>query len=124
LPVVLDDSFIETLRQQLPELPDARQQRFIEQHQLSAYDASFLSNDANMARYFEMVAKTCGDSKLAANWCMGELSAHLNNHELSIKQSPVSAEALAQLILRIKDGTISGKMAKDIFEGLWKQQGE
>jgi len=123
LPVVLETSYIEKLRQSLPELPDARQARFVEQYQLSDYDASALSNDGDMALFFEQVAKQCGDSKLAANWCMGEFTAQLNSADLSVKQSPVSAEDLAQLITRIKDGTVSGKMAKDIFEALWNKKG-
>lgn len=123
LPVVLEDDFIESLRKQLPELPDARQARFIQQYALSDYDASALSNEAAMARFYEVVVTQCGDSKLAANWCMGELTAHLNTDERGITECPVSADQLATLITRIKDGTISGKMAKDIFEGLWEQQG-
>ena len=123
LPVVIEQSYIDQLRAQLPELPDARQARFVSQYQLPDYDASLLSNDADMARYFEATAAACGDNKLAANWCMGELTARLNATETPVKQSPVSANDLAQLIARIKDGTISSKMAKDIFERLWQQEG-
>jgi aspartyl-tRNA(Asn)/glutamyl-tRNA(Gln) amidotransferase subunit B len=120
LPVVLDETFIDNLRKQLPELPDARQARFVTQYQLSDYDASVLSNDADMARFFEAVAKQCSDSKLAANWCMGEVTAHLNAEDKTPEQSPVSEKDLAELINRIKDGTISGKMAKEVFEKLWQ----
>ena len=123
LPVVLDETYIEKLRQSLPELPDARQARFVSQYQLSGYDASLLSNNADMAHFFEAVAQQCGDNKLAANWCMGELSARLNSSEKTIKDSPVSAEQVAALITRIKDGTISSKMAKDVFEKLWQGAG-
>jgi aspartyl-tRNA(Asn)/glutamyl-tRNA(Gln) amidotransferase subunit B len=123
LPVVLETSYIEKLRKELPELPDARQARFVQQYQLSDYDASILSNDADMARFFEQVATLSGDSKLAANWCMGEFTAHPNSTDLSVKHSPIHTEELAQLITRIKDGTISGKMAKDVFEALWQKKG-
>jgi len=123
LPVVIEQSYIDKLRQELPELPDARQARFVQQYQLSDYDAGNLSSDASMAKFFESVVKKCGDSKLAANWCLGELSAGLNSVDITIQQSPISATELAQLILRIKDGTISGKMAKDIFERLWNSEG-
>jgi len=123
LPVVLDEKFIDDLRKQLPESPDARQARFVAHYQLSDYDASVLSSDGDMARFFEQVATQCGDSKLAANWCMGEVTARLNAEEKSPKGAPLAAEQLAQLIVRIKDGTISGKMAKEIFEKLWQQAG-
>lgn len=123
LPVVLEPAFVEQLRKSLPELPDARQARFVQQYQLSDYDASVLSNDGDIARFFEQVAKQCGDSKLAANWCMREVTARLNADEKSIKDAPLSAQHLAQLITRIKDGTISSKMAKDVFERLWKKEG-
>lgn len=123
LPVVLEASYIEKIRHALPELPDARQARFVQQYQLSEYDATILSADADMARFFENTANHCSDSKLAANWCMGEVTAHLNSADMTIKHSPVNAEQLSALIKRIKDGTISGKMAKDVFESLWKQQG-
>lgn len=124
LPVVLDDEYIESIRQSLPELPDARHQRFMEQYGLSHYDASSLSADANMAQFFETAAKTSGDIKLTANWIMGELSARLNAEDLSIKHSPVSAEQLAGMITRLVDGTISSKMAKQVFEAMWNGDGD
>ncbi|MDX2463574.1 MAG: Asp-tRNA(Asn)/Glu-tRNA(Gln) amidotransferase subunit GatB [Porticoccus sp.] len=124
LPVVFDDGYIESIRKNLPELPDARRDRFMEQYDLSSYDASMLSGDANMAQYFETAAKTSGDIKLTANWIMGELSARLNTAELSIKHSPLSAEQLAGMIERITDGTISSKMAKQVFEGMWNGGGD
>mgnify|MGYP003672462513 CR=1 FL=1 len=124
LPVVFDDDYIESIRKTLPELPDARRDRFMEQYGLSSYDASMLSGDANMAQYFETAAKTSGDIKLTANWIMGELSARLNTAELTIKHSPLSAEQLAGMIERIADGTISSKMAKQVFEGMWNGGGD
>lgn len=123
LPVVLEPAFVEQLKKNLPELPDARQARFVQQYQLSEYDASVLGDDASMARFFESTARQCGDSKLAANWCMGELAARLNSEETSLEHAPLTPEALAQLITRIKDGTISGKMAKAVFDALWKKEG-
>jgi aspartyl-tRNA(Asn)/glutamyl-tRNA(Gln) amidotransferase subunit B len=123
LPVVIEQSYIDKLRKELPELPDARQARFVQDYQLSDYDASVLCGDADMAHFFEHTAKQCGDSKLAANWCMGEVSARLNAEEKNLQDAPITPEQLAALIVRIKDGTISSKMAKDVFEQLWHKQG-
>ena len=124
LPVIVSDATIEELRRNMPELPDARRTRFVGQYSLSDYDASVLSSDAAMAAYFETVAATSGNAKLAANWTMGELSARLNNEDLSIAKSPVSAEQLGGLITRIADNSISGKMAKEVFEGIWAAEGD
>ena len=124
LPVVVDDATIETLRSQLPELPDARQVRFVEQYALSDYDAGVLAADAAMANYFETACEICGDSKLTANWVSGELAARLNSEETSIAHSPVSAEQLAGMLNRIVDNSISGKMAKQVFDGMWQGEGD
>ena len=124
LPVIVSDETIEELRRNLPELPDARRARFADQYSLSDYDAGVLSSDAAMAAYFETATKTSGNAKLAANWSMGELSARLNNEDLSIAKSPVSAEQLGGLIARIADNSISGKMAKEVFEGIWAGEGD
>ncbi|MDC0004519.1 Asp-tRNA(Asn)/Glu-tRNA(Gln) amidotransferase subunit GatB, partial [Porticoccaceae bacterium] len=123
LPVVISDEQVAQLRRNLPELPDARQARFVEQYSLSDYDAGILSSDAAMAKYFEAVTSACNNAKLAANWTMGELSARLNNEDLSIANSPVSAEQLGGLVTRIADNSISGKMAKEVFEGIWAGEG-
>ncbi|WNO09571.1 Asp-tRNA(Asn)/Glu-tRNA(Gln) amidotransferase subunit GatB [Teredinibacter sp. KSP-S5-2] len=123
LPVILDDDYIEEIRKQLPELPDARKQRFEENYGLSSYDANILSADAATAEYFEQTAKICDDAKLVANWIMGEVSARLNSEEKSISQSTVNAEQLAGLIVRIKDQTISNKIAKTVFEAMWNGEG-
>ncbi|MEO0442696.1 MAG: Asp-tRNA(Asn)/Glu-tRNA(Gln) amidotransferase subunit GatB [Pseudomonadota bacterium] len=123
LPVVFDKAYIEEIRQQLPELPAARRQRFIEQYALSEYDAKVLGDDAATAQFFEACVKHGEDAKLAANWVMGELSARLNASDIRITQSPVSAEQLAGVISRIKDKTISSKIAKQVFEGLWQGEG-
>jgi aspartyl-tRNA(Asn)/glutamyl-tRNA(Gln) amidotransferase subunit B len=123
LPVHLTDEDIETLRAELPELPDARKQRFMDEYQLSDYDADILSGNRHMAEFFEATAKTGGDAKLAANWVMGELSGLLNAQELDIRQSPISAEHLGQMIQRLKDGTISSKIAKQVFEACCNGEG-
>lgn len=124
LPVEIDSDYIEAIRSSLPELPAARQARFVESYGLSAYDAGMLSADAATAVFFETTNQGCNDPKLAANWVMGELSAKLNSDDLSIKQSPVNAEQLGGLIARIKDNTISGKIAKQVFEAMWNGEGD
>ncbi|MEZ5539844.1 MAG: Asp-tRNA(Asn)/Glu-tRNA(Gln) amidotransferase subunit GatB [Pseudomonadales bacterium] len=123
LPVVLDDVYINTLRTALPELPDAKQQRFVQQYGLSDYDAGQLSAERVTADFYEQTVAACGDAKLSANWVMVELMAVLNKNSLSLAQSPVSAAQLGGLIARIKDGTISGKIAKQVFELLWNSGG-
>jgi aspartyl-tRNA(Asn)/glutamyl-tRNA(Gln) amidotransferase subunit B len=125
LPVILDEAYIEKERQSLPELPEKRRQRLMEELGLSRYDANVLTADKDIAHYFDAVVKALHnkDPKLAANWVMGELSAALNKADLTITESPVSAEALAQLLLRIVDNTISGKIAKTVFEAMWAQEG-
>jgi aspartyl-tRNA(Asn)/glutamyl-tRNA(Gln) amidotransferase subunit B len=124
LPVAVDNETIEKIRASLPELPAAKQQRFIADYGLSNYDAGVLTAERALADYFETVAKTTGEAKLAANWVMGELSAQLNKSDLAIARSPISAEQLAGLIARIKDNTISGKIAKQVFEAMWNGEGD
>ena len=124
LPVKLDEPWIESVRAALPELPAAMQVRFQNDYGVSAYDATVLTGSRALADYFEAAARACGQGKLAANWVMGELSAALNKAELDIAQSPVSAAQLGTLITRIQDGTLSGKLAKQVFEGLWEGAGE
>lgn len=123
LPIVIDEDYIDAIRDSLPELPDARKARFIEEYKLSDYDAMVLSGDHNLATYFEIVAKAANDAKMAANWVMGELSKHLNQNDTTIANSPVSAEQLGGLVERIKDNTISGKIAKQVFEVMWAEGG-
>jgi aspartyl-tRNA(Asn)/glutamyl-tRNA(Gln) amidotransferase subunit B len=124
LPVELDDKFLEQVRASLPELPEEKRQRFIEQYQLPEYDAGILTSSRDMADYFEkVVEESACEAKIAANWIIGDLSARLNKDDMEIAQSPVSAGMLADLLKRIGDKTISGKMAKDVFNGLWEQQG-
>ena len=116
LPVVIDDEFIAAIHSELPELPDAKKERFTLEFGLSNYDAGVLTSTREMAEYFEKVAKACGDSKLAANWVTGDLLAFLNKNDLEIENSPIQSERLAVLVSRIKDNTISGKIAKTVFE--------
>jgi aspartyl-tRNA(Asn)/glutamyl-tRNA(Gln) amidotransferase subunit B len=123
LPVVIEQSFLDEVRAALPELPNQKRERFQSQYGLSAYDASVLSASREMAEYFEQVAKVCGDAKLAANWVMGELSSLLNKDNLEIEQSPVSAQHLGEMILRLKDGTINGKAAKTVFAAMAEGEG-
>ena len=124
LPVKLDEDWIEAVRAALPELPAAMQARFQSDYGVSAYDAAVLTGSRALADYFEATAKTCGQGKLAANWVMGDLSAALNRHEIDIAHSPVSSAQLALLIQRISDGTLSGKLAKEVFEALWQGEAE
>jgi len=125
LPLELDSAFIEAVRGQLPELPDAKKQRFMHDYGLSAYDAGVLTAERDVADYYEAVVRELGaEPKLAANWVMVELAARLNEHNLAIAQSPVSAAALAGMLRRIVDNTISGKIAKDVFEAMWAGEGD
>jgi len=121
LPLEIHSGFIEEIRGSLPELPDAKRDRFKTQYGLSDYDAAVLTATREIADYFEAVtAATDGEAKLSANWVMGDLSAALNKAGLEIEQSPVGADRLAGLIRRITDDTISGKIAKQVFEALWE----
>ncbi|USD20605.1 Asp-tRNA(Asn)/Glu-tRNA(Gln) amidotransferase subunit GatB [Microbulbifer variabilis] len=123
LPVVLTDNYVVQLRELLPELPDAKAERFQSEYGLSAYDADQLTQERASADYFETVCKSCGEPKLTANWITGELAALLNRQEISIQDSPVSAQQLAGLIMRIKDNTISSKIAKQVFEAMAQGEG-
>jgi aspartyl-tRNA(Asn)/glutamyl-tRNA(Gln) amidotransferase subunit B len=123
LPIEIDDEYIEAVRATLPELPREKRERFRSQYGLSAYDAEVLSSSRSQADYFETVAAQCEDAKLAANWVMAELAAYLNKHDLSIDESPVDAQQLGQLIGRIMDNTISGKIAKEVFEAMCLGEG-
>jgi len=124
LPVIIESSFLEEIRGELPELPQQKRERFESQLGLSAYDASVLSAQRELADYFEQVQGECGDAKLAANWVMGELSSLLNREDLDIRESPVSASQLGGMIARIKDNTISGKIAKTVFEAMAAGEGD
>ena len=124
LPVEISAEYIESVRQQLPELPDAKQQRFVDAYQLKGDDASLLTTSRALADYFEAaVAATAANAQLVANWVVGELSGALNKDGLDISDSKVSADDLAGLLTRIHDNTISGKIAKQVFEAMWQGEG-
>jgi aspartyl-tRNA(Asn)/glutamyl-tRNA(Gln) amidotransferase subunit B len=124
LPVMIDDSFIEACRNTLPELPEARQARYIKDYGITDYDAGVLVADRDVADYFAEVADTSGEGKLAANWVMGSVLAELNQTGSVITEFPVSAKQLADLISRIKDNTLNSKTAKTVFEALLAGEGE
>ncbi len=125
LPVVLDDEFIASVRKTLPELPDAKRERFVSQYGLSSLDAGVLTASREMADYFEQATETSGgEGKLAANWVAGEVSSLLNREGIDIDASPVSAEQLGGLLKRISDNTISGKIAKQVFEAMCQGEGD
>ena len=115
LPLEVTDDFIKKIKSDIPELPDEKKKRFIEKFKLSSYEATILVSDIETSKYFEDVIKD-SDVKLATNWITGELFAVLNNQNLEISQSPISSKNLSRLINLIKDGTISGKIAKTVFE--------
>ena len=115
LPLELKNDFIEKIKSEIPELPDEKKKRFIDKFNLSAYEANILVSDKETSEYFEKVIKK-SDVKLATNWITGELFALLNEKDLGITQSPINAENLSKLINLIKNGTISGKIAKTVFE--------
>jgi aspartyl-tRNA(Asn)/glutamyl-tRNA(Gln) amidotransferase subunit B len=124
LPVELDAAFIESVRNSLPELPDAKRHRFAEQYGLRESDAEILTVGRPLADYFEtLAASTRAEPQLAANWVIGDLSAFLNKDGLDIRDSRVEAAALGGLLDRIADNTISGKIAKDVFEAMWAGEG-
>ena len=115
LPLELSDKFINDLKKNIPELPDEKKKRFIEKFKLSPYEANILVSDIETSKYFEEVIEK-SDVKLSTNWITGELFALLNEKNLEISQNPISAKNLSKLINLIKDGTISGKIAKSVFE--------
>jgi aspartyl-tRNA(Asn)/glutamyl-tRNA(Gln) amidotransferase subunit B len=124
LPVVVTGAEIERIRATMPELPEAKKARFMQQYGLSKYDATVLTFDAVLADYYEAVVKaSAADAKLCANWVSGDLLGALNKRGEDITASPVSAPMLAGLIVRIVDKTISGKLAKDVFEAMLAGEG-
>ncbi len=119
LPVVLDEAFIAAVRANLPELPQQKRARYVNELGLSDYDAAWLTDDPGVARFFESVFAVSREAKLTANWIMGDWSAALNRGELRAECSAVSADQLGTLIARVHRGTITGKVAKSLFESLW-----
>ncbi|MBB3935361.1 Asp-tRNA(Asn)/Glu-tRNA(Gln) amidotransferase subunit GatB [Aureimonas phyllosphaerae] len=123
LPLEFDDAFVEALREKLPELPDDKRQRLMSEAGLSAYDASILVSEKSIADFFEQVAKG-RDAKQAANWVINDLLGALNKSGKSIEETPVSADQLGAVLDLIREGTISGKIAKDLFEIVWNEGGD
>ena len=119
LPLSISEAFIERIRGELPELPDARQERYTSTLGLSVADAVAISSDIDRADYFDACLAAGADAKQSANWMMGELSAYLNKHNVSISRSPISPAVLAQVIARVDDGTLSSKTAKTLLDALW-----
>ncbi len=123
LPVMITEEYRQQVRAELPELPEQKQQRYMDELGLSAYDAGVITASLALASYFETVAEITSDAKLSANWITGELSARLNREEIDIQDAAVDAEAFALLLKRIKDNTISGKIAKDVLDAMWNEEG-
>ena len=124
-PLELDENFIGAVAKDLPELPDAKRDRFVRKYELSNYDAGVLTASRELAEYYEqVVAESGAEPKMAANWVGSELAAYLNKENRSIEESAVSASMLAGLLKRIADNTISGKIAKDVLDAMWSGQGD
>jgi len=125
LPVLVEETLIEKLRLELPELPDAKRARFVADYELPAYDAELLTASRATADYYEqLVTHTRATPKIAANWVIGELTAALNREALDIEDSKVAPEVLGELLDEIENGTISGKIAKEVFEAIWRGEGD
>jgi aspartyl-tRNA(Asn)/glutamyl-tRNA(Gln) amidotransferase subunit B len=123
LPLVIESAMLESARSVMPELPWEKRARFVEQFELSDYDAGVLTASRAVADYFEAVTGGVADPKLAANWVMGELAGALNKSGIDVEDSPIGAASLAALLARIEDKTISGKIAKEVFEAMWAGEG-
>jgi aspartyl-tRNA(Asn)/glutamyl-tRNA(Gln) amidotransferase subunit B len=123
LPVMITEEYRQQVRAELPELPEQKQQRYFDELGLSAYDAGVITASIGLSSYFDIVTEKIGDAKLSANWITGELSARLNREEIEIENIAVDAEAFALLLKRIKDNTISGKIAKDVLDAMWNGEG-
>jgi aspartyl-tRNA(Asn)/glutamyl-tRNA(Gln) amidotransferase subunit B len=123
LPVELSEEFLQQVKQTLPELPHEKKKRFIEQYALKQEDAAALTSTRAQGDYYEALVNACGDARLAANWVNGSLAGMLNKENIDIANSCVSAEALGILLQRVSDNTISGKIAKEVFEAMWDGEG-
>jgi aspartyl-tRNA(Asn)/glutamyl-tRNA(Gln) amidotransferase subunit B len=120
VPVIVDDVWVEKVSKDLPELPLAKRERFIKDYQIPVYDAGVLTSDKALAHYYEEVVRLCAKPKAASNWVMGDVLRFLNEEKRDIRQCPIAPDALAEMIRLIEDATISGKMAKDIIEEMYK----
>lgn len=124
LPLQISQAFVDDIGSHLPELPEARRTRYIEELALTPYDAGWLSSDPDVADYFDQVLTESGNAKQSANWVMGEISAHLNKNDLDILFSPITPQQLGRLVTRLDDNTLSSKTAKTLFEALWSEAGD
>ena len=124
LPVYLEREFVQSVREKMPELPEDKKLRFCKDYALSEYDANVLVADKSVANFFEEVVKVSKAPKLSANWVMGEFLAYLNKENLKVKDAKVDSSSLGKLLIRIEDSTITGKIAKDVFEVMWKEKEE
>jgi aspartyl-tRNA(Asn)/glutamyl-tRNA(Gln) amidotransferase subunit B len=121
VPILVDNAWVEEIKKDLPELPLVKRERFIKDYQIPAYDAGVLTADKALALYYEDVVKLCGKPKIASNWIMGDLMRFLNEDKRDIRQCPVSAASLADMIKMIEEEKkISGKMAKEVVEDMYK----
>jgi len=120
VPVIVDEAWIARIREELPELPEAMRERFLKEYQIPAYDAGVLTADKTLALYYEEVVKLCGKPKQASNWVMGDVLRFLNEDKRGIRQCPITARSLADMIKLIEEGAISGKMGKDVIDEMYK----
>ena len=120
VPVMVDEDWVSQIRLGMPELPLAKRERFVNEYQIPAYDAGVLTADKALAEYYEEVVKLCGKPKIASNWVMGDVLKFLNEDKRGIRECPISAKSLADMIGLIEEGAISGKMAKDIIDDMYK----
>jgi len=120
VPVVVDEAWVASIRSGMPELPQAKRERFVNDYQIPAYDAGVLTSDKALAYYYEEVVKLCGKPKIASNWVMGDIMKFLNEDKRDIRQCPITAQSLADMILLIEEGAISGKMAKEVVDDMYR----
>ena len=120
VPVMVDEAWIAKIRKELPELPLVKRERFVKEYQIPAYDAGVLTAERALAEYYEEVVRLCGKPKQASNWVMGDVLRFLNEEKRNIRQCPITAKSLADMIKLIEEGAISGKMAKDVIEEMYK----
>ncbi|GAB6271716.1 MAG: Asp-tRNA(Asn)/Glu-tRNA(Gln) amidotransferase subunit GatB [Smithellaceae bacterium] len=120
VPVMVDEAWVSQIRLGMPELPQAKRERFVNEYQIPAYDAGVLTADKALAEYYEEVVKLCGKPKMVSNWVMGDVLKFLNEDKRGIRECPISARSLADMIILIEEGTISGKIAKEVITDMYE----
>ncbi|HLZ19657.1 MAG TPA: Asp-tRNA(Asn)/Glu-tRNA(Gln) amidotransferase subunit GatB, partial [Smithellaceae bacterium] len=120
VPVVVDEAWVAQIRSDMPELPQAKRERFVSEYAIPAYDAGVLTADKALAHYYEDVVKLCGKPKIVSNWLMGDVMKFLNEDKRDIRDCPITAQSLADMIKLIEEGAISGKMAKEVIDDMYK----